>query len=201
MDIIVLNAPPLSGKDDIASYLETGHPNIFHEEVKELLFEVAVRSAGISRDLWDGLYTRRYKERPTPYLKIDGESVSPRQWMIHCSEHVVKPLFGKAAFGKAAVEHLKKTYATDNVIVFSDGGFKEEIQELSDYAYETGGEFFLARIHRKGYDWGNDSRNWLHLDGVRGHERDFDNKEGGLVDCAEEVLEWARAISYGEEDA
>ncbi|HDR2377184.1 TPA: hypothetical protein QCH88_004432 [Enterobacter asburiae] len=201
MDIIVLNAPPLSGKDDISTYLCDGRPNLHHEEVKELLFEVAVRTAGISRDLWDAMYTRRYKEIPSPYLMIDGVNVSPRQWMIHCSEKVIKPLFGKSAFGKAAVEKLKQNYANDEVIVFSDGGFPEEIQELSDHAYATGGEFFLARIHRKGYDWGNDSRNWLYLDGIRGHEKDFDNKEGKLTDCAESVLEWARSISYGEENA
>ncbi|QPI14686.1 hypothetical protein GECvBMG_gp142 [Salmonella phage GEC_vB_MG] len=201
MDIIVLNAPPLSGKDDISTYLCDGRPNLHHEEVKELLFEVAVRTAGISRDLWDAMYTRRYKEIPSPYLMIDGVNVSPRQWMIHCSEKVIKPLFGKSAFGKAAVEKLKQSYANDEVIVFSDGGFPEEIQELSDHAYATGGEFFLARIHRKGYDWGNDSRNWLYLDGIRGHEKDFDNKEGKLTDCAESVLEWARSISYGEENA
>ncbi|UGV21686.1 methyltransferase [Cronobacter phage EspYZU08] len=201
MDIIVLNAPPLSGKDDISTYLCDGRPNLHHEEVKELLFEVAVRTAGISRDLWDAMCTRRYKEIPSPYLMIDGVNVSPRQWMIHCSEKVIKPLFGKSAFGKAAVEKLKQSYANDEVIVFSDGGFPEEIQELSDHAYATGGEFFLARIHRKGYDWGNDSRNWLYLDGIRGHEKDFDNKEGKLTDCAESVLEWARSISYGEENA
>lgn len=201
MDIIVLNAPPQSGKDEISAYLCKGNPNINHEEVKELLFEVATRSAGISRELWDAMYTRRYKEIPSLYLMIDGVNVSPRQWMIHCSEKVIKPLFGKSAFGKAAVEKLKQTYANDEVIVFSDGGFAEEIKELSDYAYSTGGEFFLARIHRKGYDWGNDSRNWLYLDGIRGHERDFDNKEGAMIDCAEEILEWARSISYGEDDA
>ena len=49
MDIIVLNAPPQSGKDEISAYLCKGNPNINHEEVKELLFEVAIRSAGISR--------------------------------------------------------------------------------------------------------------------------------------------------------
>ena len=201
MDIIVLNAPPLSGKDDISTYLCDGRPNLHHEEVKELLFEVAVRTAGISRDLWDAMYTRRYKEIPSPYLMIDGVNVSPRQWMIHCSEKVIKPLFGKSAFGKAAVEKLKQNYANDEVIVFSDGGFPEEIRELSDHAYATGGEFFLARIHRKGYDWGNDSRNWLYLDGIRGHEKDFENKEGKLTECAESVLEWARSISYGEENA
>ncbi len=92
MDIIVLNAPPLSGKDDISTYLCDGRPNLHHEEVKELLFEVAVRTAGISRDLWDAMYTRRYKEIPSPYLMIDGVNVSPRQWMIHCSEKVIATL-------------------------------------------------------------------------------------------------------------
>lgn len=204
MDIIVLNAPPQSGKDEISAYLCKGNPNIHHEEVKELLFEVAVRSAGISRELWDSLYTRRYKEKPTPYLMIDGFFASPREWMIHCSENVIKPLFGKSAFGTAAVEKLKKKYDThEDVVVFSDGGFKEEIAALSAYAASTGGHFFLARIHRKGYDWGNDSRNWLYLEenGIGGHEKDFDNLEGGMIDCAEEILEWARAISYGEDDA
>ncbi len=198
MDIIVLNAPPMSGKDEICAYLCDGFPNFYHEQVKELLFEVAVRSAGITRELWNSLYTREYKERPSPYLLINGERVSPRQWMIHCSEHVIKPLFGKTAFGKAAVEHLKKTYPSDTVIIYSDGGFPEEIKELSDYAYQTGGEFFLARIHREGYDWGNDSRNWLYLNGIRGHEKDFDNLEGKMFECADEVRDWARHISYGE---
>lgn len=204
MDIIVLNAPPLSGKDFICKYLCDGQPNIHHEEVKELLFEVAVRTAGISRDLWDAMYTRRYKEVPSPYLIIDGVNVSPRQWMIHCSESVIKPLFGNSAFGSAAVEKLKKKYdAHEDVVVFSDGGFKEEIAALSAYAASTGGNFFLARIHRKGYDWGNDSRSWLSLEenGIGGHEKDFNNEEGKLEECAESILEWARTISYGEEYA
>lgn len=198
MDIIVINAPPRSGKDEICKLLVKESPNVAHEEVKELLFQIAVSSAGITRPLWDALYTREYKEKPTPYLQINGVQCSPREWMIHCSETIVKPHFGKSAFGRAAVERLKNNYASDEIIIYSDGGFAEELAELSDYAYGTGGEFFLARVHREGCDWGNDSRTWLSLadNGIFGHERDFENQEGLLHVCAEEIFEWARKISY-----
>lgn len=190
MHILVLNAPPGAGKDAICSYLCENISGVFHEEVKKLLFEVAVRSSGVSKDLWNSLYDRRYKEKPCPYLQIDGEHVSPREWMIHCSENVIKPIFGQNAFGKAAVENLKKNHQEAWLVVFSDGGFKEEILELSNYAYETGGKFFLARIHREGCDWGNDSRNWLCLDGIRGYERDFENIDGKMEECAKSIHKW-----------
>ena len=103
MHILVLNAPPGAGKDAICSYLSENISGVFHEEVKKLLFEVATRSAGVSKDLWNSLYDRRYKEKPCPYLQIDGIQVSPRKWMIHCSENVIKPIFGQNAFVKAAL--------------------------------------------------------------------------------------------------
>lgn len=200
MDIVVINAPPSSGKDEIAAMLAMSSENIKHEQVKELLFQVAVRTSGMKRQLWDALYTRDYKERPTPYLQIDGVPVSPREWMIHCSETVVKPIFGASAFGKAAVERLKNEHPNDTIVFFSDGGFVEELSELSDYAYGTGGEFFLARVHREGYDWGNDSRGWLTLKGtsIMGHERDFENQEGLLSVCAAEILDWVMEVIVNE---
>ena len=48
IQIIILNAPPMSGKDDIAEYLSTEYGAI-HLEVKELLFQVAVRAASVIR--------------------------------------------------------------------------------------------------------------------------------------------------------
>lgn len=196
IQIIILNAPPMSGKDDIAEYLSVEHGAI-HLEVKELLFQVAVRAAGITRPLWEALYTRDYKEFPTPYLQINGVAASPRQWMIHCSEKVIKPLFGKDAFGKAAVQDLlKRDLRPGSVVVFSDGGFLEELVPLAQYAQEQGGSLVLARIERYGYGWGNDSRSYLYLkeNGVPGYEKDFWNSEGALASCAEEIWNWAAKI-------
>lgn len=196
MDVIVLNAPMKSGKDYLSDLLvgimeQNGIPAA-HREVKEMLFSVAIKAAGITPQLWTAIYDRHYKEEPSPYLMIDGKHVSPREWMIHCSEDLIKPMFGKHAFGDAAVNALRKDYPEgEGVIIYSDGGFIEEVERLSEYAYSTGGDFMLVRVHREGYGWGIDSRSYLNLalNNVRGYEMDIDNKEGRALECAETIAE------------
>lgn len=204
MDVIVLNAPMKSGKDYLADLLvgimdQNGIPAA-HREVKEVLFSVAIKAAGITPQLWTAIYDRHYKEEPSPYLMIDGKHVSPREWMIHCSEDLIKPMFGKHAFGDAAVNALRKDYPEgEGVIIYSDGGFIEEVERLSEYAYSTGGDFMLVRVHREGYGWGIDSRSYLNLplNSVRGYEMDIDNKEGCALECAETIAEVFFAVKEG----
>jgi hypothetical protein len=204
MDVIVLNAPMKSGKDYLADLLvgimdQNGIPAA-HREVKEMLFSVAIKAAGITPQLWAAIYDRHYKEEPSPYLMIDGKHVSPREWMIHCSEDLIKPMFGKHAFGDAAVNALRKDYPEgEGVIIYSDGGFIEEVERLSEYAYSTGGDFMLVRVHREGYGWGIDSRSYLNLalNSVRGYEMDIDNKEGRALECAETIAEVFFAVKDG----
>lgn len=204
MDVIVLNAPMKSGKDYLADLLvgimdQNGIPAA-HREVKEMLFSVAIKAAGITPQLWTAIYDRHYKEEPSPYLMIDGKHVSPREWMIHCSEDLIKPMFGKHAFGDAAVNALRKDYPEgEGVIIYSDGGFIEEVERLSEYAYSTGGDFILVRVHREGYGWGIDSRSYLNLalNSVRGYEMDIDNKEGRALECAETIAEVFFAVKEG----
>lgn len=204
MDVIVLNAPMKSGKDYLADLLvgimdQNGIPAA-HREVKEMLFSVAIKAAGITPQLWTAIYDRHYKEEPSPYLMIDGKHVSPREWMIHCSEDLIKPMFGKHAFGDAAVNALRKDYPEgEGVIIYSDGGFIEEVERLSEYAYNTGGDFMLVRVHREGYGWGIDSRSYLNLalNSVRGYEMDIDNKEGRALECAETIAEVFFAVKEG----
>lgn len=204
MDIIVLNGCPGSGKDYLTDLLvgifeKMGTP-ASHREVKEMLFSIAIKAAGITPQLWSAIYDRHYKEEPSPYLMIDGKHVSPREWMIHCSEDLIKPVFGNHAFGDAAVNALRKDYPEgEGVIIYSDGGFIEEVGRLSEYAYSTGGDFMLVRVHREGYDWGIDSRSYLNLalSGVRGYEMDIDNKEGRALECAETIAEVFFAVKDG----
>lgn len=204
MDVIVLNAPMKSGKDYLSDLLvgimdQNGIPAA-HREVKEMLFSVAIKAAGITPQLWAAIYDRHYKEEPSPYLMIDGKHVSPREWMIHCSEDLIKPMFGKHAFGDAAVNALRKDYPEgEGVIIYSDGGFIEEVERLSEYAYSTGGDFMLVRVHREGYGWGIDSRSYLNLalNNVRGYEMDIDNKEGRALECAETIAEVFFAVKDG----
>lgn len=204
MDVIVLNAPMKSGKDYLSDLLvgimeQNGIPAA-HREVKEMLFSIAIKAAGITPQLWTAIYDRHYKEEPSPYLMIDGKHVSPREWMIHCSEDLIKPVFGKHAFGDAAVNALRKDYPEgEGVIIYSDGGFIEEVERLSEYAYSTGGDFMLVRVHREGYGWGIDSRSYLNLalNNVRGYEIDIDNKEGRALECAETIAEVFFAVKDG----
>lgn len=204
MDVIVLNAPMKSGKDYLADLLvgimaARGIPAA-HREVKEMLFSIAIKAAGITPQLWAAIYDRHYKEEPCPYLMIDGKHVSPREWMIHCSEDLIKPVFGNHAFGDAAVNALRKDYPEgEGVIIYSDGGFIEEVERLSEYAYSTGGDFMLVRVHREGYGWGIDSRSYLNLalNSVRGYEMDIDNKEGRALECAETIAEVFFAVKDG----
>lgn len=204
MDVIVLNAPMKSGKDYLADLLvgimDQNSIPAAHREVKEMLFSVAIKAAGITPQLWAAIYDRHYKEEPSPYLMIDGKHVSPREWMIHCSEDLIKPMFGKHAFGDAAVNALRKDYPEgEGVIIYSDGGFMEEVERLSEYAYSTGGDFMLVRVHREGYGWGIDSRSYLNLalNSVRGYEMDIDNKEGRALECAETIAEVFFAVKEG----
>lgn len=204
MDVIVLNAPMKSGKDYLADLLvgimDQKSIPAAHREVKEMLFSVAIKAAGITPQLWAAIYDRHYKEEPSPYLMIDGKHVSPREWMIHCSEDLIKPMFGKHAFGDAAVNALRKDYPEgEGVIIYSDGGFIEEVERLSEYAYSTGGDFMLVRVHREGYGWGIDSRSYLNLalNSVRGYEMDIDNKEGRALECAETIAEVFFAVKEG----
>lgn len=193
MKIINLNAPPLSGKDEIAKYFVNKHFAI-HMELKATLVNIAVKTAGISRKLWDALYDRRYKEIPSPFLLVDGKFVSPRQWLIHMSENVIKPTFGQDIFGKILAEKINKlSLPEDSVIVLSDGGFVEETLPLIDLVGED--NYYIARISRfdeegKMFEWGNDSRRWLSLK-KEIPQADFINYPNRILSCAEEIWRWS----------
>ena len=85
---------------------------------------------------------------------IYNEPYSPRDAMIHMSENVLKPLFGKDVFGIMAAKSLE-----DGVNIFSDGGFAEEVQCLLD---EVGVDnFMLIHVTRKGCSFEGDSRDYV----------------------------------------
>lgn len=196
MIIISLNAPMSCGKDEMADYFVQKHGAV-KMELKELLTEIAVRSAGVTRTLWDALYTREYKEIPSPYLIVNGFHVSPRQWMIHISENVMKPVFGKSVFGDALVNKIKELkLPIDSVIVLSDGGFPEEAIPIIELVGVDG--YRLVRIHRydeegNEFGWGNDSRSYLRKEmlGIDIHEMDAHNMPNKMLECADDIWNWA----------
>lgn len=155
---IIFNAPPNAGKDiatdHIVNYLSSKGVAAYHKEVKENLFKAVKSAYGVSDSEWDMLYQREFKEYPSHHLRIGNFDTSPRNAMIHISENVLKPLFGKDVFGIMAAKSLE-----DGVNVFSDGGFPEEVQCILD---EVGVDnFLLVHVTREGCSFEGDSRNYV----------------------------------------
>lgn len=153
-DIIILNGPPGSGKDAICKYLEDYWPDCKQLEVKARLFELVLAISGMPEDQWWALYNCR-QTKEVPHRDLAG--LSPRQFMIHVSENIMKPLYGKDYFGKYAARQVAKS--DRNLLVFSDGGFPEEVQLLAAV-----GNVHLVHLFREGCSFAGDSRNYLDAD-------------------------------------
>lgn len=206
MIVINLNAPAGAGKDALCeglhSYINTPGLDVVHMEFKELLFDIAIRASGLSRKLWFALYEREYKEKPCPYLQINGVNVSPRDWMIHCSENIMKPTFGNDVFGKAFAAKLKKLKdetpeGLTRVVVVSDGGFLEESIPVIEVVGPD--NYFLCRIHRihpdgSAYSFEGDSRRYIYAkefpEHLRVYETDIINEEGDLNGTVRKICEF-----------
>jgi hypothetical protein len=179
--IIVMNSPAFSGKDTAADYIAEKY-DAQHLRFKDGLYKVAAMVAGITEFQMKQLATfRPTKETPSHYFSVGGEQASPRQWLIHCSENIVKPLLGKDFFGKQLAQSI-----TSDLVVISDSGFESEIVPL----LEAGHYVCVIRIEREGYTFAGDSRNYLptsplyhtFLVNNNGTLEQFLNKVGNIVD-------------------
>ena len=165
MRVIILNGPPNIGKDTLGNNVQQliGWPRM---EFKEALYRETASYYGVDLVTFAMLASgRTTKEVPMPTLG----GLSPRQAMIHVSEEVIKPKFGKQFFGAKAYE-LVQTLEDRHLrtVVFSDGGFEEEAQYLID----QGCEVHIIQLHAEGFDFGNDSRNYVTLVGATMHRID-----------------------------
>lgn len=179
--IIVMNSAPNTGKDTAADYIAEKY-QAQHLRFKDGLYKVAAMVAGISVERMKLLATERsVKEIPCCYFVVGSSRVSPRQWLIHVSENVVKPLLGKDFFGKQLAQSI-----TSDLVVISDSGFESEIIPL----LEAGHDVYVFRIERDGYTFAGDSRSYLPTSPLyktflvenNGTLEQFLNKVGSIVD-------------------
>lgn len=148
--VILLNAPPRAGKDDVSNFLwDKFYMNQI--ECKDQLVKIAMSIAQMSTCEWSDLYNNREtKELPTN--RLFGRS--PRGHLIYVAEEVIKPAFGKDYFGNIIASKIHADY---NVI--SDIGF---IEEVTPVVNKVGQESItLIRIHREGSIFEEESRGWL----------------------------------------
>lgn len=155
--IIILNAPAGAGKDTIQQAIA----NI--QEVSQLSFKkpMFAMAKAMLGDLGYAEFMYAYNNRDRKEKPMDLlHGSSPRQFMIWLSEKVIKPHFGDQHFGNLLYDdyilHQNDGY---QVGVVSDGGFESETIALIN----TGVPVRLFRLHREGYSFAGDSRDYVRL--------------------------------------
>lgn len=152
---VILNGPPGVGKDTLADLLSK-HGFAKHE-FKAQLYKETAQLFNVELDEFKRRCTHR-ELKETPWDKLDhitGNPTTPRQAMIHTSEHYIKPTKGETYFGDAAAQACQD--AGESFVVFSDGGFSHEMPPILNLFKHT----IICRLHRPGFDFSNDSRDYL----------------------------------------
>ena len=217
--VVILNAPPGAGKDTLAYDDEWGFEvgdtllcdcgdkvnpymcSIESISFKYGMFEVLrpVLAVGIGEDGADEFFDR-YQDRDLkeqPWDKLSG--MSPRQFMIFLSENFMKVAFGKEVFGKYTAQKMEDSSST--FIIFSDGGFAEEIDEV---VKAVGAEnVYIFQWSADGCSFDGDSRRYLTrgdvADGVHfvmlPHNTKKDNKDEWKDACLQRVEEYVESES------
>lgn len=193
--VVIFNAPPSCGKDEVSKYLKKKY-GVHHKEFKDKLFKLTKLIYDVTDEQWDAMYTTELKEQPSDLL--GGKS--PREALIFVSETVIKPNFGKRYFGESAARNIE-----DGTTVFSDGGFLEELIPI----IESADDVFVIRIHRPGHTYAGDSRRYLTDEELTGSESevyDFTNihNDGTLEEffkaVEDHLKEWG-VLENGEQES
>ena len=177
--VVLINGPINSGKDTLGELLAIELVRLGIDTklsmFKEELYTMASKISSIPRDEFVRQASDRFdKEEPwykLPQNSATGLYFTPRQWLIHVSENVLKPLVGKTVFGKSALQNtidpFFETYKS-GVVIMTDCGFTDEVDEVRKvYKEITEKTIFeqkntiLVRITRPGTSFANDSRNWI----------------------------------------
>lgn len=162
MSILFINGPAGSGKDTIANhilkfktfeYIPIKEKLSFKEPLIKLMLDFFKIDIGLE-EFMNIYYTRETKELPTELLRVGDTILSPRQALIHISENVIKPTFGKDTFGRLMKDYINVLGSPN--YVFSDSGFLHEMIPLVERQ-----DCYLARISREGTSFKNDSRSYI----------------------------------------
>lgn len=178
--VIILNAPPGSGKDELTKIL-CRILDAKHHEFKKALYVEAFTYYGIEGSDYTCFIDRDLKEAPDPRFGM----ISPRQGLIHVSEDVIKPKHGKDYFAIRAAMEL-----TNGWNVFSDGGFNEETTCIADYIGPE--NLHIVQFSREGYSFEGDSRSYV--DTPEGVNSIFLENDSTLEDLAAKVLTWLSVL-------
>lgn len=150
-NIIFMNGPPGSGKDESANYLVNNH-GYKHTTFKEAAFDLVCGYYNISMEEYLKLYNdRATKEVPSDLL--DGKS--PRKAMQYVVEEIYKPKHGKDVLANKVIDIIKNDPYNNYVV--SDLGLPEE-EIIIHYRLRTE-RYAIIQLQKPECNYNNDTRN------------------------------------------
>lgn len=153
MGVIIFNGPPGTGKDEACLFFK--QKGYKHLSFKYHLFKATALYFDVTIEWFmDGYDDRSIKERKEKLLG----GLSRRESLIHVSEDIIKPKYGKDFFGLKATEEIDH----DGNYCFSDGGFQEEIIPIINKVGTD--NITLVQLTRDGCDFSSDSRRYFNGD-------------------------------------
>lgn len=198
---VILNGPPGCGKDTIANLIvercNSLSPVIKHQ-FKDALYEHTAKHYQVDLDKFIHFASDRELKDSVSLAGLHGKT--PRQALIHVSEDICKPRYGNGYFGSVEanrIRELKGRVRGPINVIYPDGGFGDEVLAIES-------EFdcvLIVRLHRDGYDFTGDSRNYLNLPNTKTRwsvdEHLLNNK---IFDGVWKVENWMGRIKWSIEN-
>lgn len=157
MHIVGFNGPPFSGKDTMARMLAEHMDSqgvrtpVIEASLSTPLRNIAYAMVGWEYDPNDHPGYTRFKDHAFPQFGVTG-----RRLMIDVSESFLKKQYGISVMARLLLAEYKDF---PGVVLIRDSGFQCEINPLADAVGAD--NLYVARVQRPGYDFSNDSREWV----------------------------------------
>lgn len=144
-DIVYLNGPPRSGKDEVAK-LMTMRYGFYHMKFADTIKNITCAALSINR--------KELEDWKDQHQSVIGMTI--REFLIWLSEEIMKPKFGADIMGRFTAEAVHGV--ASERIIFSDNGFFDEFRPiaLANYA----GTNLVLELHRPQHDFREDSRSY-----------------------------------------
>lgn len=203
LQLVIFNSPPNSGKDTIGRVVAQMFPACKVIQFKDPLYAQSAELVGLSVEDFTKMVSNR--DTKDSFNRIIAEQMwerhlvakveTPRELLIHTSEKVYKPKYGKGYYGILAANSIV-TYNRNtgaDKFIFTDGGFDREVIFLLNTLKYNGYKVSLViiQLDRAGCSFIKDSRGYLNVDRIRKntwaqlHHYQVANNEGFMTDTIE----------------